>query len=167
PGPLLAEAHRLVRGRDSHIPIIYEKTIAEHMSFALWPSWMGAVLLGGFGLLALVLASMGVYGVMAYSVSRRTREIGIRMALGAQTSEVLHLILRQGMGIAAIGLTSGLIAAFGATRLLAALLYGVNPSDPAVFTSVTLLLGAAAFAACYFPARRAVRIDPVVALRFE
>jgi putative ABC transport system permease protein len=167
PGPILAEARRIIRGLDTRIPITYEKTISDHMAFALWPSWMGAVLLGGFGLLALALASMGVYGVMAYSVSQRTREIGIRIALGAQTTEVLLLVLRQGMAIAIIGLTIGLIASFGATRLLAALLYGVNPNDPAVFACVTLLLGAAAVAACYFPARRAVQIDPVLALRFE
>jgi hypothetical protein len=167
PGPVLAEAHRLVRGVDTRIPITYEKTVAEHMAFALWPSWMGALLLGAFGLLALVLASMGVYGVMAYSVNQRTREIGIRMALGAQSGEVLQLVLRQGMLLAAIGLALGLIAAFGVTRLLAALLYGVNPNDPAVFASVTVLLAAAAFAACYFPARRAVKIDPVLALRID
>jgi macrolide transport system ATP-binding/permease protein len=167
PGPMLAEMHRIVRSTDAHIPIVYEKTIAEHLAFALWPSWMGAVLLGSLGLLALVLASIGVYGVMAYSVSQRTRELGIRMALGAQSNEVVQLILKQGMTLAAIGLVVGLLAAFGSTRLVGALLYGVNPSDPFVFITVTTLLGAAAFAACYFPARRAIKIDPVIALRFD
>jgi predicted permease len=167
PGPVLAAAHRLVREFDNHIPIIYEKTIADHMAFALWPSWMGAVLLGSFGLLALVLASMGVYGVMAYSVNQRTRELGIRMALGAQNSQVMRLVLGQGMTLAAIGLVLGLTIAFGSTRLVGALLYGVNPSDPFVFAMVTSLLALAAFAACYFPARRAIKIDPVRALRFE
>jgi ABC-type antimicrobial peptide transport system permease subunit len=128
---------------------------------------MGAILLGSLGLLALVLASVGVYGVMAYSVSQRTRELGIRMALGAQSSQVLQLVLRQGMLLAAIGLVLGLLAAFGSTRLASTLLYGVNPNDPTIFIGVTLLLAAAAFAACYFPARRALKIDPVVALRFE
>jgi ABC-type antimicrobial peptide transport system permease subunit len=128
---------------------------------------MGAILLGSLGLLALVLASVGVYGVMAYSVSQRTRELGIRMALGAQGSEVLGLVLRQGMLLAAIGLIIGLIAAFSSTRLASTLLYGVNPSDPLIFGGVTVLLAAAAFAACYFPARRALKIDPVIALRFE
>ena len=104
---------------------------------------------------------------MAYSVSQRTRELGIRMALGAQSSQVLQLVLRQGMLLAAIGLVLGLLAAFGSTRLASTLLYGVNPSDPTIFIGVTLLLAAAAFAACYFPARRALKIDPVVALRFE
>jgi ABC-type antimicrobial peptide transport system permease subunit len=167
PGPTLAETHRIVRNIDNHISITYEKTVAQHLAFALWPSWMGAILLGSLGLLALVLASVGVYGVMAYSVSQRTRELGIRMALGAQSSQVLQLVLRQGMLLAAIGLGIGLLAAFGSTRLASTLLYGVNPSDPTIFIGVTLLLAAAAFAACYFPARRALKIDPVVALRFE
>jgi len=167
PGSMLPAVHRVVRDIDNHISITYEKTVAQHLAFALWPSWMGAVLLGSLGILALVLASVGVYGVMAYSVSQRTRELGIRMALGAQSSQVLRLVLRQGMLLAAIGLIIGLIAAFGSTRLASTLLYGVNPSDPLIFTAVTVLLAGAAFAACYLPARRAVKIDPVVALRFE
>jgi len=167
PGPMLAEVHRIVRNLDNHISITYEKTVAQHLAFALWPSWMGAVLLGSLGLLALILASVGVYGVMAHSVSQRTRELGIRMALGARSSQVLQLVLRQGMLLAAIGLVLGLLAAFGSTRLASTFLYGVNPNDPTVFVGVTLLLAAAAFAACYFPARRALKIDPVVALRFE
>jgi len=167
PGPMLAEAHRVIRNVDNHISIPYEKTVAQHLAFALWPSWMGAVLLGSLGLLALVLASVGVYGVMAYSVSQRTRELGIRMALGAQSGQVLQLVLRQGMLLAGIGIVIGVLAAFGSTRLASTFLYGVNPSDPMVFIGVTSLLGAAAFAACYFPARRALNIDPVMALRFE
>jgi macrolide transport system ATP-binding/permease protein len=166
-GPMLSEIRRIIRNADVHIPITYEKTIADHMSFALWPSWMGAILLGSLGLLALVLASMGVYGVMAYSVSQRTRELGIRMALGAQARQVLQLVLRQGMALAAVGLVIGLFAAFGSTRLVGTLLYGVNPSDPFIFVSVTALLAGAAFAACYFPARRALKINPVIALRFD
>src|SRR5205807_10254034 len=126
PGPMLAETHRLIRDVDLKIPITYEKTIHDHMAFALWPSWMGAILLGSLGLLALVLASMGVYGVMAYSVSQRTRELGIRMALGAQARQVVQLVLRQGMTLAGIGLILGLFAAFGSTRLVGTLLYGVN-----------------------------------------
>jgi macrolide transport system ATP-binding/permease protein len=167
PGPVLAEAHRMIRDTDVNVPITYEKTIRDHMAFALWPSWMGVVLLGSLGLLALVLASMGVYGVMAYSVSQRTRELGIRMALGAQASQVLQLVLRQGMLLASIGLTIGLFAALGSTRLAGTFLYGVNPSDPFTFVSVTSLLALAALAACYFPARRVLKIDPVIALRFD
>ena len=167
PGSILAEAQRMVRQLDNHIPITYAKAMTDHLALALWPSWMGAVLLGSFGLLALVLACMGVYGVMAYSVHQRTRELGIRMALGAQAHQVLGLVLRQGMTLAAIGLAIGLVIAFGSTRLLAALLYGVNPSDPWVFAGVTMMLALAALAACYLPARRALKIDPVDTLRFE
>ena len=167
PGVMLSQIRQIVRDVDVHIPITYEKTIRDHMAIALWPSWMGAMLLGSLGLLAFVLASMGVYGVMAYSVSQRTRELGIRMALGAQTSQVIQLVLRQGMFLAAIGLVFGLFAAFGSTRLAGSLLYGVNPSDPVIFIGVTSLLAFAAFAACYFPARRALKINPVIALRTE
>src|SRR5260370_31764246 len=151
PGVMLNETHRIIRNVDVHIPITYEKTIRDHMAFALWPSWMGAILLGSLGLLALVLASMGVYGVMAYSVSQRTRELGIRMALGAQARQVLQLVLRQGMALAAIGLLLGLLAAFGSTRLVPAVLYGVNPSDPLIFISVTVLLSGWGFAGVCFP----------------
>ena len=167
PGAMLSEIRWIVRAVDVHIPITYEKTIQQHMAIALWPSWMGAMLLGSLGLLAFILASMGVYGVMAYSVSQRTRELGIRMALGAQTSQVIRLVLRQGMLLAAIGLGFGLFAAFGSTRLAGSLLYGVNPSDPVIFIGVTSLLAFAAFAACYFPALRALKINPVTALRTE
>jgi predicted permease len=167
PEAMLKEIRRIVRDVDVHVPITYEKTIRDHMAFALWPSWMGAILLGSLGLLALILASMGVYGVMAYSVSQRTRELGIRIALGARSSQVLRLVLRQGMLLAAIGLGLGLFAAFGSTRLAGTFLYGVSPSDPLIFMGVTSLLAFTAFAACYFPARRALKIDPVIALRTE
>src|SRR5437667_326573 len=167
PGVMLTQIRGIVRDVDVHIPITYEKTIRDHMSIALWPSWMGAMLLGSLGLLALVLASMGVYGVMAYSVSQRTRELGIRIALGAQSNQILRLVLRQGMLLAAIGLGLGLFAAFGSTRLAATLLYGVNPSDPLIFLAVTSLLAFTAFAACYVPARRALKVNPVTALRFD
>ena len=167
PGVMLSEIRQIIRAVDVHIPITYEKTIRDHMAIALWPSWMGAMLLGSLGLLAFILASMGVYGVMAYSVSQRTRELGIRMALGAQTGQVIQLVLRQGMFLAAIGLGFGLLAAFGSTRLAGSLLYGVNPSDPTIFLGVTFLLALAALAACYFPARRALKISPVIALRTE
>jgi macrolide transport system ATP-binding/permease protein len=167
PGPLLSEIHRVVRATDVHIPITYEKTISDHMAIALWPSWMGAVILGALGFLALLLASIGVYGVMAYSVSQRQRELGIRMALGAQAGQVLQLVLRQGMMLAGIGLFLGLFAALGSTRLASTFLYGVNPHDPLIFGGVTALLALAAFAACYFPARKALKINPIIALRSE
>src|SRR6267143_3450890 len=167
PGSMLTETHRIVGNIDNCISITYEKTVAQHLAFALWPSWMGAILLGSLGLLALVLASVGVYGVMAYSVSQRTRELGIRMALGAQGSQILRLILQQGMLLATIGLVLGLFVSFGSTHLASSFLYGVNPSDPVIFVGVTVLLAGAAFVACYFPARRVLKIAPIIALRFE
>jgi ABC-type antimicrobial peptide transport system permease subunit len=115
----------------------------------------------------LVLAAIGLYGVMSYSVSRRTREIGIRIALGAQLSAVQLLILRQGMVLTAIAMALGLTAAFGVAGLLSSFLYGIRPHDTITFTAVPLFLATVAFVACWVPAWRATRIDPQVALRYE
>jgi putative ABC transport system permease protein len=125
------------------------------------------MLLGVFAAVAMVLAAIGIYGVIAYSVAQRTREIGIRMALGAQRGAMLSMVLRQSLSVVAIGITIGLLAAFGATRLLASLLYGVGANDVLTYASVVSLLGAAAFLASYIPARRAMKVDPMVALRYE
>jgi putative ABC transport system permease protein len=114
-----------------------------------------------------VLAAIGIYGVIAYSVAQRTREIGIRMALGAQRTQMLQMILRQSLSVVAIGLTTGLLAAFGTTRLLASLLYGVGANDIVTYASVVFLLGGAALLASYIPARRAMKVDPMIALRYE
>jgi ABC-type antimicrobial peptide transport system permease subunit len=139
----------------------------ELIGNSLYAARMGAVLIGVFGMLALLLAAVGVYGVMAYSVSQRTREIGIRMALGAQRSDVLKLVLREGMTLVAAGAALGLIGALVMSRLLVSFLYGVSPVDRATFVATAAVLAVAAFAANLIPARRAMKVDPLVALRYE
>ncbi len=125
------------------------------------------VLLGTFAALALLLAAIGIYGVMSYSVEQRTHEIGIRMALGCGRAAMARLVVGQGMLMAGIGIAAGLAAAFGLTRLLSALLFGVAPTDVLTFASVALALAAVAFLACYLPAHRATRVEPIIALRYE
>ena len=123
--------------------------------------------MGLFATLALILAVVGLYSVMAYSVSQRTREFGVRMALGAQTRDVLKIVLCQGIVFIFIGSSLGLIVSFGLMRGLASFLYGLSPTDPMTYGGVSLLLILVALAACYLPARRATRVDPLVALRYE
>lgn len=163
---LKAVVSREVQQLDSHLPMS-ANTLVEKMSLPLLPARIAASVLGGFGLLALALAAIGIYGVISYAVSTRTHEIGIRMALGAQKTDVLTLVLGQGMRLTLIGVAIGLSAALALTRLMKALLFGVSATDPATFVLASLLLAAVALLACYLPARRAAKVDPMVALRHE
>src|SRR5262245_12412612 len=163
----LAGVRGAVRSMDATLPVFDEKTLRTHSDSALFLDRIVVTFLSAFGLLALALAAVGLYGVMAYSVIARTREIGIRMALGAQTSDVLKQVIKQGMVMALIGLAVGLAASFALTRLLESLLFGVSATDALTFTLVSLSLAAIALLACYLPARRAAKVDPMIALRYE
>lgn len=160
-----------VRGQlqalDTNMAITNVQTIREIMGQGLWAPRMGAGLLTVFGGLALVLAAVGVYGVLSYSVSQQTREIGIRMSLGAQQGQVLRLVIGQGIKLAVAGLALGILAALALTRILSSLLFGVSAHDPVTFGGVSLVLVIAAILACYIPARRATKVDPIIALRYE
>jgi putative ABC transport system permease protein len=167
PARLLPAIRAEIAGLDKNLPVFGVETMPEHIAASLWEQRMAAGLIGMFGLLALVLAAAGLYGVVAYSVSQRTREIGIRMALGARRNDILQLVLGQGLRLAMIGVLAGLGVALGATPLMSGLLYGVSPTDPLTFAAISLLLVGIALAASWLPARRAIRVDPTIALRYE
>jgi predicted permease len=156
-----------LRALDPNLPVADVKTLAEQFDLSLLPARVAAWTLGGFGLLALALAAIGIYGVVSFSVAQRTREIGVRMALGARGGDVLRLVLGEGLLVIGVGLLAGLLLALAATRVVAGFLYGVGATDPLTFAGVPILLGAVALAASYIPARRATRVDPMVALRHE
>jgi predicted permease len=156
-----------IRALDANLPIADVKTLQDQVDLSLFPSRVAAWTLGGFGVLALLLAAIGIYGVVSYSVAQRTREIGVRMALGAKENDVLRLVLGEGLFVILFGLSLGLLIALAATRVIAGFLYGIAPADPLTFVGVPLLLGSIALVACYVPARRATKVDPLVALRYE
>jgi predicted permease len=166
--PAVAESMRAAIKRISGEHIMSStQTMDSIISDSLATQQVSLILLGAFAALALGLASSGIYGVISYVVQQRTQEIGVRMALGAKRSDVLRLVLGDGMKMAGIGVAAGVVAAFGLTRLMADLLFGVSATDPITFTVVAVLLAIVALAACYIPARRAMRVDPMVALRYE
>jgi putative ABC transport system permease protein len=167
PASLTGAIRKEVRAIDPDQPIAAMRTMNEWMDTAVAGSRYRTALLALFAFVALVLASTGIYGVMSYSVSQRTHEIGVRMALGARRSDVLKLVVRQGMTLVVIGVGLGLVGAIALTRVMSTLLFGVTARDPFTFATVAALLIAVAFVACYLPARRATKVDPLVALRYE
>ncbi len=167
PDSALPTVRSTVQELDRQLPIVRVLTISQSLDRVLWAARFGASLLLIFGLVALSLAAIGIYGVMSYSVQQRRREMGIRIALGAQERDVLRLVLVHGLWLAGGGAIAGLGLAYFLARGVSALLFGVQALDPATFTGVPLLLIAVAMLACYFPARRATKVDPIVALRYE
>jgi putative ABC transport system permease protein len=167
PTNLAAAVRKEVQAIDSDQPVSAVRTMDQWVDTSVALPRYRTALLGLFALLALVLASTGIYGVMSYSVTQRTREIGVRMALGARRFDVLRLVVRQGMFLVIVGIGIGLAGAFALTRVMATLLFGVTAKDPVTFLAVAALLTLVAFVACYIPARRATKVDPLVALRYE
>jgi len=167
PQSLAPDVRAALKAYDPTLPNSEFTTLEQIVDRAVAPRRLITNLLGAFSLLALLLASLGLYGVIAYSVGQRTRELGIRMAIGAQRGDVLRLVLREGLTTAGIGVVLGLIGALLTTRLLQGLLFGVSATNPLTFAVNAMILLAVAIAACLIPARRAARIDPMEALRHE
>jgi len=167
PRGLMASIEKRIRALDPRVPVFDVQTMAEHLQLSVFMVRMAAVLLGMFGVMALLLATTGLYGVLAHLVSQRTHEIGVRMALGAGRWTIVGFVIRQGLLVTAIGLALGVLAAAAVTRLVASQLIGVGPLDPISYLATLALLTAVALLACYLPARRAARQDPLEALRWE
>ncbi|MGH9446557.1 MAG: FtsX-like permease family protein, partial [Terriglobia bacterium] len=167
PESIIPAVRRAVYGTGRDQPVYNVRTMQEIVSASMSSRSFPMLLLGAFAVLALALASVGIYGVISYSVSQRVHEIGIRMALGAQKSDVLIMVIGQGLKLALAGVAAGIIGALALTRLLSSLLYGVEADDPGTFLLVSIVLVGVALLACYVPARRATKVDPMVALRYE
>jgi putative ABC transport system permease protein len=167
PNQLIAATRQRVKAIDPDQPIYSVRTMDQIRAESVAPERLNLTLLSLFAGIALVLAIVGIYGVMSYSVTQRTHEIGIRMAIGAQPRDVFRMVIGQGMMLALIGVGIGLLGAFGLTRLMATMLFGVEPTDPATFAAIAVLLTSVALVACYIPGRRATKVDPVESLRYE
>jgi putative ABC transport system permease protein len=167
PAALLALVRREIAAVDPNVPIADIRTMQQMVTSSVAPWRFTMTLLSVFAGVALLLASVGIYGVLAYSVNQRRREIGIRMSLGAQRRDVLQLFLSQGLAVTLLGIVIGLSGAWALTRIMRSLLYSVSPTDPLVFLAVPLLFAAVALLASFFPARKASRVNPSIALRSE
>src|SRR5260370_25449474 len=167
PSQLVAALRQQVTAIDPNQPIYNIRTMDEIRSESVAPERLNLTLLTIFAGIALLLAVVGIYGVMSYTVTQRTHEIGIRMAIGAQPQDVFRMVIGQGMMLALIGVAFGLVGAFALTRLMTTMLFLVTPTDPATFAGIRVLLAADALVACYIPGRRATKNEPVVSLRYE
>ncbi|HLJ41841.1 MAG TPA: FtsX-like permease family protein, partial [Candidatus Acidoferrales bacterium] len=170
PGPssgLVEEVKKQVWSLDSQLPVSDVQMMEDLMVESLATQRFNMLLLGLFAVLALILAAVGIYGLISYGISQRTHEIGIRIALGAQRGAVLRMVMGEGAKLVFLGIAIGSAGAFALTRLMASLLFEVKPTDPSTFAGVAILLAIVALAACYIPARRAMKVDPMVALRHE
>jgi putative ABC transport system permease protein len=164
---LTSAAQHVVWGVNKDVPLANVRTMQDVVANSVQRRRFSMLLLTIFAAVAMLLAAIGLYGVMSYSVAQRTKEIGIRMALGARRPDVLVLVVKQGMALVLLGIAAGIVLSLGMTRLISGMLFGITATDPLTFAGVALLLGAVAFLANYLPARRAASVDPMVALRYE
>jgi putative ABC transport system permease protein len=167
PNALVNAVRSDVRDLDPSLPVASVRLMDDVLAGAQARPRFLTMLMSLFSIVALAIATVGIYGVISFSVARRTKEFGLRMCLGAQPGDVMNLVLKQGLSLLLMGIGAGLVAAFALTRLMASLLFGVTATDPLTFVSVTLILAAVALGACYIPARRATKVDPIRTLRYE
>jgi putative ABC transport system permease protein len=167
PMPIVPAIERVVRSVEKDATVTHIETVDQILARSSAEPRFETMLLGSFGALGLLLAIVGVYGVISYSVVQRTHEIGVRVALGAQREDILRMVLREGMVLAVTGVVLGIAGALALTRFLCSMLFEIRPNDPATFAGVAILLALAALAACYIPARRAMKVSPMEALRYE